>query len=169
MVTLELLSKTGLHIVGCIQMGEWGGKRERERERGRERDRERQREREREGERERESRVTGYRLCGRGGGRKRRKRSRKRKRRGKRRAGGLWKIVKSTSLVERVGILTPSTPWSLNSLFKAILNSLVSLVSLVNLPQIVGNTPKMTPANFVKKSLNELFIDPGVLPPVGKS
>ena len=29
-------------------------------------------------------------------------------------------------------------------------------------PKIVQNTPKMTPSNFLKKSLNSLFIDPGV-------
>ena len=30
-------------------------------------------------------------------------------------------------------------------------------------PQIVGNTTEMTPSHFLKKSLNSLFIDPGVL------
>ena len=69
------------------------------------------------------------------------------------------------------------TPWSLNSLFKAILHSLFdypfgrfcfefpsSFLSkhLQSSPQIVRNTPNMPPSNFLKKSLNSLFIDPGV-------
>ena len=80
-------------------------------------------------------------------------------------------------IVSSVPKLEQGTPWSLNSLFKAILNSLFDYPFWLFSsqfppsflpkhfqchPQIVGNTPKITPANFLKKSLNSLFIDPGV-------
>ena len=71
-------------------------------------------------------------------------------------------------MLRQLQVSTLYRHWSLDSPLKAILNSLVSLVSLVrlvslvSLVSLVGNTPKMTPANFLNKSLNRLFIDPGV-------
>ena len=70
------------------------------------------------------------------------------------------------------------TPWSLNRLFRVILNSLVAYFGgdflrgfyptsppkmFPKHPQIVSKTPKMSPSNFLKKSLNRLLIDPGVI------
>ena len=104
--------------------------------------------------------------------------------------GGFWSEIRSGSGQNRcggpVGIVCTrfGTPWSLNRLFKAILNSLFDCLFFVfssKLPpnflpndnknlqndpqdtlQIVSNTPKMPPENSLKKSLNRLFIDPGV-------
>ena len=67
------------------------------------------------------------------------------------------------------------TPWSLNRLFRGtlvayfgggVLPGFYSKFPKKNSPKhprIVSNTPKMTVSNFLKESLNSLFIDPGVI------